>query len=147
MYKKILIATDGSDHSGEAENHGLALAKMMDASVTALHVVEMVRPSQSIGSPPSLLMGEQMVMLKEEGRKIVEEVVRKGREMGVEVDPVVAEGHPADKIIEYAEDHDLVVMGTLGRSGISRFLLGSVAERVVRYATVPVLVVRSKAHE
>jgi nucleotide-binding universal stress UspA family protein len=144
MYKKILIATDGSDHSKEAEKHGLTMAKRSGATVTALHVVEVVHPSRSISSPTSLLLDEQIEALKEEGQKIVERVVEKGKEMGVDVHPVVAEGHPASEIIEHAADHDLVVVGTLGRSGISHLLLGSVAEKVVRHAPVPVLVVKSK---
>lgn len=142
MYKKILIATDGSDHSEEAEKHGLTLAKKLEASVTALFVVEGIHPSRTIVSPPSLLLKEQIETLREEGRKIVNRVVKKGNEMGVDVEPMVVEGHPAQEIIEHAADHDLVVMGTLGRSGLSHLVMGSVAERVVRHAPVPVLVVR-----
>lgn len=144
MYKKILIATDGSDHSEEAEKHGLTLAKRSGATVTALYVVEEVHPPRSITSPPSLALKEQIEEHKEHGRMIVEEVVEKGKKMGVEVNPVVAEGHPANEIIEHARDHDLVVMGTLGRGGFSHLLMGSVAEKVVRHAPVPVLVVRFK---
>jgi nucleotide-binding universal stress UspA family protein len=147
MYEKILIATDGSEHSEEAEKHGLMMAKRSGASVTALYVVEGIHSSASISSPPSLLLEEQMEQLREEGKNIVGEVAQKGKEMGVEVTPVIAEGHPANQIIEHAKDHDLVVMGTLGRSGFSHLLVGSVAEKVVRYAPVPVLVVRSKRHE
>lgn len=145
MYKKILIATDGSDHSKEAEIHGLTMAKRSGATVTALHVVEVVHPPRSISSPTSLLLDEQIETLKMEGQKIVERIEDKGREMGVEVHPVVVEGHPANEIIERAADHDLVVVGTLGRSGISHLLLGSVAEKVVRHAPVPVLVVKTRA--
>ncbi len=142
MYKKILIATDGSKHSEEAEKHGLTLAKKLEASVTALFVVEGIHPSRTIVSPPSLLLEEQIETLRDEGKKIVDEVVKKGINMGVDVEPVVAEGHPANEIIEHAADHDLVVMGTLGRSGLSHLVMGSVAEKVVRHASVPVLVVR-----
>ncbi len=144
MYKKILIATDGSDHSEEAERHGLTLAKRSQATVTALYVVEEVHPPRSISSPLSLALEEQIEEHKAHGREIVEEVVERGKKMGVEVTPVVVEGHPAQEIIEHARDHDLVVMGTLGRSGLSHLLVGSVAERVVRHAPVPVLVVRFK---
>jgi nucleotide-binding universal stress UspA family protein len=144
MYKKILIATDGSEHSGEAEKHGLVLAQKLEASVTALFVVEGIHPSRTIVSPPSLLMEEQVEALRDEGQKIVNMVVEKGKELGVDVEPMVVEGHPTHEIIEHAADHDLVVMGTLGRSGFSHLMMGSVAERVVRHAPVPVLVVRSK---
>ncbi|KYK31294.1 MAG: hypothetical protein AYK19_17050 [Theionarchaea archaeon DG-70-1] len=144
MYKKILIATDGSDHSEEAEKHGLAVAKRSGASVTALYVVEGTHAPRSISSPASLLLDEQVEALKEEGEKIVDKVVDKGREMGVDVTPMVLEGHPAHEIIEHAKEYDLVVVGTLGRGGFSHLLLGSVAEKVVRHAPVPVLVVKPK---
>jgi nucleotide-binding universal stress UspA family protein len=147
MYKKILIATDGSEHSERAEIHGLTLAKDSHASVTALYVVEVVHPVKSIGGPPSLLLEGQIEGLVEEGKKIVDRVVQKGKDMGVEVTPLVGKGHPAQEIIEHARDHDLVVVGTLGRTGLSHLLLGSVAEKVVRHAPCPVLVVRDRENE
>jgi nucleotide-binding universal stress UspA family protein len=64
--------------------------------------------------------------------------------MGVKVTPVVAEGSPTRKIVEMAADFDLVVLGTLGRSALGKLFIGSVAERVTRYAPCPVLVVRSR---
>lgn len=143
MYKKILIATDGSHHSEQAETHGLTLAAKLKARVTALYVVEGIHVSLTIGSPTSLLLDEQIEMLKEEGNRIVEKVVEEGRKKDVEVTPLVLEGHPANEIIEQARDYDLVVVGTLGRSGLAHLLLGSVAEKVVRHAPVPVLVVKS----
>lgn len=146
MYKKILIATDGSKHSEEAERHGLALAEKLGADVTALFVVEATHPSWSIVSPPSMVMEEHLEELKKEGKKIVERVVQKGEDMGVIVEPAVVNGHPANRIINHSKNFDVVVMGTLGRSGVSHLLMGSVAERVVRHAPVPVLVVRFKAH-
>ncbi|MGD2247389.1 MAG: universal stress protein [Candidatus Methanofastidiosia archaeon] len=146
MYKKILIATDGSDHSEEAEKHGLTLAKQLGAAVTALYVVEAAHPSRSIVSPPSLMMEEHLEEMEKKGKEIVEKVAQKGEDMGVEVDPMVVDGHPANQIIKHSAHSDLVVMGTLGVSGFSHLLMGSVAEKVVRHAPVPVLVVRSKAH-
>ncbi|MBU7024433.1 MAG: universal stress protein [Theionarchaea archaeon] len=147
MYKKILIATDGSEHSERAETHGLVLAKESNASVTAMYVVEVVHPVKSIGGPPSLLLEGQKEGLEEEGKKIVDRVVEKGKDMGIEVTPLVGEGHPAQEIIEHAKDFDLVVVGTLGRAGLSHLLLGSVAEKVVRHAPCPVLVVRAREDE
>jgi len=65
---------------------------------------------------------------------------------GINVESVLLEGNPADELIRYAEENgmDIIVMGTLGRTGIDRLLLGSVAGNVVRYSTVPVMVVRKK---
>jgi nucleotide-binding universal stress UspA family protein len=70
--------------------------------------------------------------------------VEEGKALGVEVTPLIVEGSPTKKIVEMATDFDLVVMGTLGRSALSKLFMGSVAERVTRYAPCPVLVVRSK---
>jgi nucleotide-binding universal stress UspA family protein len=82
--------------------------------------------------------------LENEGKRAVEEVRKEGEAMGVKVTPVVAEGSPTRKIVEMAADFDLVVLGTLGRSALGKLFIGSVAERVTRYAPCPVLVVRSK---
>ncbi len=147
MYTKILIATDGSENSEVAEDHGLTLAKELGASVTIFHVVEVIRPSRSISSPTSLMLDEQKRMLTEEGERIVKEVEKKGEKMGLKVNTAVVEGHPANEILEHAKDYDLVVVGTLGKSGISHLVMGSVAEKVVRHSPVPVLVVKSKGHE
>ena len=83
-------------------------------------------------------------LLENEGKRAVEEVKKEGDDLGVKVTTVVAEGSPTRKIVEMATDMDLVVLGTLGRSALSKLFMGSVAERVTRYAPCPVLVVRSK---
>lgn len=142
MYKEILVATDGSEPSKEAEDHGLMLAKRFGASVTALYVEEITVPTAIVGSY-LFLVEEQIKEIEKAGKKIVGDVVKKGEKMGVTVTPLLVEGHPAHEIIEHAKDCDLVVMGTVGRSGLSYLLMGSVAEKVVRHAPVPVLVVRT----
>ena len=143
MYKKILIATDGSEPSKEAEDHGLMLAKICGASVTALYVEEINIPTAMVGDY-LFFVEEQIEELEKAGKKIVEDVVKKGEKMGVTVTPLLVEGHAAHEVIEHAKDYDIVVMGTIGRSGLSYLLTGSVAEKVVRHASVPVLVVRTK---
>ncbi len=143
MYKKILIATDGSEPSKEAENHGLMLAKKLSSSVTTLYVEEINVPTAIVGDY-LFLVEEQIEEIEKAGKKIVDDVVRKGEKMGVTVTPLLVKGHPAHEIIEHAKDYDIVVMGTIGRSGLSYLLTGSVAEKVVRHAPVPVLVVRTK---
>lgn len=82
--------------------------------------------------------------MREEGTKAVEEVVEAAIINGVDAEPVLLEGHPAEEIIRYAQDNDidLIVMGTLGKTGLTRLLLGSVAENVLRHSPVEVLVVR-----
>ena len=80
------------------------------------------------------------------GKKAVNMVKKEGKKMGVEVETLVVEGNPAEEILIAAEerDIDIIVMGTLGRTGIQRLLLGSVAEKVIRHAPCPVFVVRLK---
>lgn len=145
MYEKILIATDGSEPSEKAEDHALNLAQELKASATALYVAEITyAPPQTIPGSPPVILKEQTQKLKEAGQKIVNKTKEKGKNKKVDVTPMVKVGHPANEIIEQAKDHDLVVMGTLGGSGITHLLMGSVAEKVVRHAPVPVLVVRHK---
>lgn len=139
--KKILIATDGSDYTKEAVSYGLWLAKELGADVTALYVVDQT----SFGSFP---MDSSIVsvysLLENEGKKAVEDVKTEGESKGVTVTPMVLEGSPTRKIVEAAASFDLVVLGTLGRSALTKLFMGSVAERVTRYAPCPVLVVRAK---
>jgi nucleotide-binding universal stress UspA family protein len=85
-------------------------------------------------------------ILKTEAQKAISKVKEYGEASGVKVKEVLLEGHPSSEIIDFAEnnDIDLIVMGTLGKTGLDRFLMGSVAEKVVRNSKVPVMVVRSE---
>jgi nucleotide-binding universal stress UspA family protein len=139
--KKILVATDGSEFTKEAVSTGLQLAKILGAEVTALYVIDQ---TSFVSFPIDSSIVSVYSLLENEGKRAVEDVRKEGEQMGVKVTPVVAEGSPTRKIVEMAADMDLVVMGTLGRSAISKLFMGSVAERVTRYAPCPVLVVRSK---
>ncbi len=139
--KKILIATDGSEYTKEAVTTGLKLAKVLDAEVTALYVIDQ---TSFVTFPVDSSIVSVYPQLENEGKRAVEEVQKEGEAMGVKVTPVVAEGSPTRKIVEMAADFDLVVMGTLGRSALGKLFIGSVAERVTRYAPCPVLVVRSR---
>ena len=139
--KKILIATDGSEYTKEAVTTGLKLAKVLDAEVTALYVIDQ---TSFVTFPVDSSIVSVYPQLENEGKRAVDEVQKEGAAMGVKVTPVVAEGSPTRKIVDMAADFDLVVMGTLGRSALGKLFIGSVAERVTRYAPCPVLVVRSR---
>lgn len=139
--KKILIATDGSEYTKEAVSTGLHFAKILGAEVTALYVIDQ---TSFVSFPIDSSIVSVYSLLENEGKRAVEEVKKEGEAMGVKVEAVVAEGSPTRKIVEMAADFDLVVLGTLGRSALSKLFMGSVAERVTRYAPCPVLVVRSK---
>lgn len=139
--RRILIATDGSEYTREAVTTGLKLAKILGAQVTALYVIDQ---TSFVTFPVDSSIVSVYPQLENEGKRAVEEVKKEGEAMGVSVTPVVAEGSPTRKIVDMAADFDLVVIGTLGRSALGKLFIGSVAERVTRYAPCPVLVVRSK---
>jgi len=139
--RRILIATDGSDYTKDAVTTGLKLAKVLGAEVTALYVIDQ---TSFVTFPVDSSIVSVYPQLESEGKRAVEDVRKEGEELGVKVTTVVAEGSPTRKIVEVASDFDLVVMGTLGRSALGKLFIGSVAERVTRYAPCPVLVVRAK---
>jgi nucleotide-binding universal stress UspA family protein len=138
MYGRILIPTDGSDYSKEATDHGLALAKMTGAEVTALFVID-DGSSMTLNLPkvPNLAQ-----TLEDEGSKAVAYIKGEGEKRGVKVKTRIERGSAAPVIINGTRDYDLVVMGTHGRTGVSKLVMGSVAEKVIRLAECPVLVVK-----
>ncbi len=150
-----MIATDGSDCSKMAVKRGIELARLSDGTVYAVHVVPTAYLFPMDGDyfssmgvnpywePMYEIMNEA---LNKQGQQIVNYVKSLGEAKGVKVEPVLLEGHPADELIRYAEEEgmDIVVMGTLGKTGLDRLLLGSVAEKLVRHSKVPVMVVGGK---
>ncbi|KPN30622.1 universal stress protein [Halolamina pelagica] len=144
MYDDILVPTDGSPAATTAIEHAVSLAETYDATIHALYVVDASAFS-------SIESGSELVIdaLEEEGQRAVEEVVDAAETAGVEVETHVVSGTAYRRILDYVDSEgvDLVVMGTHGRSGVERFLLGSVTERVVRTADVPVLTIRQKDEE
>ncbi|MEN4006268.1 MAG: universal stress protein [Methanobacterium sp.] len=148
MYKKILLPTDGSEHANKALKHAIWIAGLSGAELIALNVIEI---SSLVGLPAEDLIIRIKELLKEEGRRSLEKVSKlveesrteNERREEIKLTMVTEEGSPADIIVKKIkeEDIDLVVMGTSGKHGLDRFLLGSVTENVVRSATCPVLVV------
>ena len=141
--QNIVIATDGSENTRRAISHGIGIAKLSGATVYALYVID--TPS-TISESWTACKGTIYTIMRMDGEKAVSNVKRLGEASGVEVKKVVLDGCPSNEIIEFAENNniDLIVMGTLGKTGLERFLMGSVAERVVRNSKVPVMVVRSE---
>jgi nucleotide-binding universal stress UspA family protein len=140
LFKKILIATDGSKRTQNAVEMGLKIAKEQRSKVYAVYVVDTV----TFTSIPMDVTWENMYqLLKDEGEEAVKAV--KDSAPGVDVETRVLEGNPAIEITKFAGDSgvDLIVVGTLGKSGIDRILLGSTAEKVIRIANCPVLVIKS----
>jgi nucleotide-binding universal stress UspA family protein len=144
LFKKILIPTDGSEYTKAAVRKGLEIAKAVGAEVTALYVVDQ---TSFINFPMDYTIVSVYTLLEKEGEEAMEFVKKEAEALGVKVTTRIEEGSPSRKIVDLSAEHDLVVMGTLGRTGFSKLLLGSVAERVVRFAKCPVLVVRSPGEE
>lgn len=143
FYRNIVIATDGSKNVQRAISHGTELAKLSGAVVYALYVVN--TPSTI---SENWTAGKETIykIMKNDGEKAVAKIKKIGEASGVEVKTVVLDGYPGSEIINFAENNniDLIVMGTLGTTGLEKFLMGSVAEKIVRGSKVPVLVVRGE---
>jgi len=141
-YDRILVPTDGSDGVERAIEHAVEVAAINDATVHGLYVL-------STDAYAGVAMESSWESVDRLLRKDAENAVARIREIGSELDesvPVetaVVEGKPSREIVRYAEaeDCDLVVMGTHGRGGIDRLLLGSVAESVIRASSIPVTTV------
>ncbi|MFW6152879.1 MAG: universal stress protein [Halobacteriota archaeon] len=141
MYSRILVPTDGSAGSMAATEHAIELARMHDATIRALYVVnETALAGASVEVPWEGLYAH----LKEEGAKALEAVTELAENADVPCETAIREGRPSKLIVDEAVESgcDLIVMGTHGRSGLDRILLGSVAERVIRTSPVPVMTVR-----
>ena len=139
MYDDILVPTDGSAGISHVVDHAARLARHHEATLHGLYVVD----TASLSDLPLESSWDGVSQaLREEGDTALRSVRQQAGDLPVETELV--EGSPVDDIVGYARDCgcDLVVMGTHGRAGVDRLLLGSVAERVVRRSPVPVLTVR-----
>lgn len=139
-FSRILIAVDGSAESIDAARKGLELAAALSAHVATIYVVEpAVDYSSEAGIPPA-----ELLQVANRDDDAVASALRRAVRIPDDAVHHVRVGQPADAIVDLANDWpaDLIVVGSRGRSGIGRVLLGSVAESVVRRAPCPVLVVR-----
>lgn len=142
MYRRILLPLDGSPLAEQALPHAMSQAVCCGAELILLRVVEPFPQVRSL----SVSDLEQIRKQTEDWASEYLERVSKGpKERGIPLQTAMVEGQPHQAILQFAETHqvDLIVICTRGRSGISRWLMGSVADRVVRGATVPVLLVRA----
>jgi len=149
MYRRILVPVDGSHTSARGLEEAIRLAKDQRARLRLVHVVEEYVIVQSTGlNGNGFNTGDLIDVLQAEGKKIIAKAIALARKAGVKTDATVFESfanRSADYIIREAKKWhaDLIVMGTHGRRGVNRLVLGSDAEIVVRTSPVPVLLVRS----
>ncbi|WP_363136787.1 universal stress protein [uncultured Methanobrevibacter sp.] len=139
MYKKILVPTDGSEFAKKAQKHALFLAKVSGAEIVAVSVTE----NNFVNGLP---LDDEIYQLNQVLNERSEENLKdfdKLNEDDVKINHVIREGSPAKVILEVANEEqvDLIVMGSSGKSGFDRFIMGSVADKVVNSAKCAVLVV------
>jgi nucleotide-binding universal stress UspA family protein len=140
MYDDILVPSDGSPEADAAASHAIQLASHVDATLHALFVVDPDPPGLDLAGGTEIDADRS-----ERGERVLSDIRERAAERGIDVETTVAEGDPADVIVQQADGTaDLVVMGTHGRSGVERVLIGSVAERVVRASPVPVTTLGSR---
>ena len=138
MYQQILVPTDGSQGSAHVALQAIDLAEQYGATI---HVLSVVNDSHRSIIPD---VGNKTDSLREEAENAIERVRKMASVHGVDAVGEIREGDPAEEILAYAEEiaADAIVAGTHGRSGVERRLIGSVAERLVRRATCPVMTIR-----
>lgn len=140
--RKILIATDGSEAAENAADFGIEIAGLSRAKVYAVYVID-ITPFDSI------LMDETWTkdmyeQFEKTGREATSYVEENAKAAGMEAESILLKGNPAKEILNFAEKQkvDIIVVGSLGKSGVQSFLLGNVSEKVLRNSKIPVLVVR-----
>jgi universal stress protein A len=141
--KKILVPTDFSPGAAAATEHALSLAHAFGGTVTLFHVYAL--PTYVFPDGSTFVAGPDVAAKIE--RDVLDTLATAARnaerQSGVPVLTRSVIGAPYDEIIAAAKEYDLIVMGTHGRTGLKHLLLGSVAEKVVRHASCPVLTVRT----
>lgn len=147
MYKKILVPIDGSAPSQRGLDEAIALARLAHAELEVLHVIDAypVLPDMAVLTDLRSLRDE----MSRHGQQLLSEAAHKARDAGVTARVRLREiesGRVAASILDTAQEYacDLIVIGTHGRRGFSRLVLGSDAERVARASSLPVLLVPAR---
>jgi len=142
VLRKILIATDGSENAEKAADFGIQIAGLSGAKVYAVYVID-TAPYYSI--PLDQVWSKEVYeQVEKMGHEITDDVEKAAKAAGLEAESIVLKGDPAEKIVNFAEEQnvDMIIVGSLGKGKFERLVIGSVSEKVVRHAKIPVLVVR-----
>ena len=150
MFERILIATDGSKFGEKAAKVGIELAKLSGGKVIIVYVADINKYTSSaglispFGGPSPEAIDNVVANIREAGEKATLHVKELASASGVTSDRLIVEGNPPSEILRIAEDDkiDVIVMGSIGKTGLEKFLMGSVAEKVVHDSKLPVLIVR-----
>jgi universal stress protein A len=143
MLKKILVPIDFSRSSQKALHYAISFAKQFSAEICLLHVVETVPTPEVVVAESGILN----VRLREEAKKELSDWRKEIPHAAVKT--AIYDGIPFREIVRAADERntDLIILGTQGRTGLSHLFIGSTAERVVRHAPCPVMVVREREHD
>jgi nucleotide-binding universal stress UspA family protein len=150
MYRRILVAADGSAAADLALEHAFALAKDQRARVRIVHALESLHYLVGLAGAYPFDAPGLLESMRREGQRVLAASLEKARAVAVDAETALLDGQPTDRIAQIVVqdarnwDADLIVLGTHGRHGFDRVFLGSVAETVLRIASVPVLLVRAK---
>lgn len=146
MYKRVLLPMDGSAVAEQALPHAVTQAEHFGAELILLRVVEPFLHVRGLSHADLARIREQT---QEWAHEYLDGIAEIPQQRGVSVQKATVEGHANAAILQFAEANqvDLIVICTRGRSGVSRWLMGSVADRVVRGAAIPVLLVRAVQEE
>lgn len=148
MFERILVPTDGSDAVRPAVETAIDLAEIHDATLHVLYVVD--QPTSVSGTGEGVPgLDNLLAQLEEVGRDATGSVQERAERRGISATAAVRRGNAREDILTYAyeNDVDLIVLGTHGRTGVKRALLGSVTEGVVRHSEIPVLTVHRDPEE
>lgn len=148
MYERILVPVDGSPTSDRGLEEAVRLGRLSGGSLRLVHVVDMMTYGVALDTPMAGA-GNMQAALRDAGEKILAQCQARARAGGVQADTVLVEGFAgpvAERLVEQvrAWSAQIVVLGTHGRRGVGRFLLGSDAEQFLRISPVPVLLVRAE---
>jgi len=145
MIKKIMIATDGSDTGKKAAMIGIDIARRANGSITAVYVMETLRLAHLPGYATMPGLKEKILeLMQEEGQQATQFVEDHAQMSEVPCHKIVAQGNPSEELLKVSQKlgMDLLIMGSLGRTGMEKILLGNVAEKVVLQSTIPVLLIK-----
>lgn len=141
MFKKILVGVDGSDVSLHAARRAISIAKISNSE---LHIIYVVEGIPLAGNIEKSIKSQVKQRLEKDGKVFLDNISEMAKNEGCSITQHIVEGSPGSTIVDTAEELgcDLIVVGSLGHSAISRVLLGSVSSYVVNYAKINVLVDR-----
>ncbi len=138
-YERIIIPTDGSEENFKVISEGLSLARMLGTNIKILFVVD---TSSISGLPPDDMITRLEGQIRSKADELLKDIEEMAKNKGVGYSKSIKKGVPSDIIVSEAKEEDLIVMGHHTRTGLSRLLTGSTAQKVIREAECPVMVIR-----